>query len=93
MRLHMTKRFSRTILEGKVIKFYKTILPMMAILSLVTPMALILSLVGRANASSLHGLVGAIVINSISEPFTLILLGIGLIGLARISRKKFKINK
>jgi len=93
MRLHTIERFTMTILEGKVIKFYKTIFPMMAILSLVTPMVLILSLVGRANASSLHGLVGAIVTNSIPEPFTLILLGIGLIGLARIIRKKFVINK
>ena len=83
MRLYMIKRFSRTILEGKVIKFYK----------IITPMVLTLSLVGKANASSLPGLVGTIVTNSISEPLTLILLGIGLIGLARIRRKKIKINK
>ena len=83
MRLHMIKRFSRAILEGKVIKFYK----------IITPMVLILSLVGTSNASSLHGSVGAIVSNSTPEPYSMIFLGIGLIGLARISRKKFKINK
>jgi hypothetical protein len=79
----MIKRYSRTILEGKVIKFYK----------IISPMVLILSLVGTSNASSFHGSTGAIVTNSIPEPYSMVLLGIGLIGLARISKKKFKINK
>jgi hypothetical protein len=66
-----------------VIKFY----------TIINSMVLILSLVGASGASFLHGSAGAIVTNSISEPYSMVLLGISLIGLARISRKKFKINK
>ena len=73
----MIKRFSRTILEGKVIKFYK----------IMTPMVLVLGSVGTSNASSLHGSAEAIVTNSFSEPSSLILFGISLIGLSRISRR------
>lgn len=73
----MIKRFSRTILEGKVIKFYK----------IMTPMVLVLSLVGTSNASSLHDSVEAIVTNSFSEPSSLILFGICLIVLSRISKR------
>jgi hypothetical protein len=73
-----------------MIKLYKTILPIAAILNLVFPIVLISSLVARANVSSTHDLIGTVGIHPISEPSILILLGISLIGLAKISRKKFK---
>jgi hypothetical protein len=73
-------------------RFYKAILPMAVILNLVVSIMPISSLFGRASSSSLQDLDGVIVINSISEPYTLISLGIGLIGLARISRKRSKIK-
>ena len=88
MRLNMTKRFLRAALKGKIKQLYKAIFPMAAILSLVASIVLVLSSVETINASSLFNWV--IDINSISEPLTSIILGFGLIGLAKISRKKFK---